>query len=732
MAIHGETGLMRLAWRLASIALCCGAWGDLGVDWQAETHFLQEPLSPRESWCVFQGQVWTNDAVSADGLNWLPRERVSDGKLVAGQNALYTILPGQLSISTDGRAFQYVAGMPFNGSPTAFYFKDTLWVIGGYPESRLFRLDEANSWLEATPPPWRARVRVTVGVFHGELYVVGGASELDGENDLNDVWKSSDGVSWQLVIEHAAWPAGSYRDLVEFNGALWLFGAGGLWRSEDGASWEEVILPEALARLSGLALVQFRDELCFFGGAEERTRPRNHSSGRRFFPEQPGYDCEVLVGLGDVWVSRDGVAWERRAGAPAWGPRTNMGLLSHGGWIWMLGGATYEGDKNDVWRSRTGRDWELVTEHAPWAPRRGAAVTVHDGAMWLVGGIQGDASAPSPMIFNDVWTSSDGTTWTELVSAAPWTGAHGAGALSHNGFLYVIGGQHRPLEFEGYVEHGSEVWRTVDGSDWALQSADNDWGFDGYFGASVFQDKLFLAGSRACYADGPATEGPNLCSNHMSFYSSLDGAVWDKVRVSVPSYGVDVAAAPSLINIDERLVLLGGLYQMGLIYFSMDDEYESYASRVMMSTTGNTWTEAARRVFPERMAAGAVAHDGRIVLVGGEDKCTYLGDVWSSGEANFDHSADFNGDGVLNLDELLSVISFYNSAGYHCDTANDEGFAGGDGDRTCAPHSSDYAPQDWTISIDELLRAVQFYNSLGYYPCEGSEDGYCPGTFGGA
>lgn len=49
----------------------------------------------------------------------------------------------------------------------------------------------------------------------------------------------------------------------------------------------------------------------------------------------------------------------------------------------------------------------------------------------------------------------------------------------------------------------------------------------------------------------------------------------------------------------------------------------------------------------------------------------------------------------------------------------------------CAPHSSDYNPQDWTISLSELLRLIQFYNSGAYHACPDAdpptEDGYCPG-----
>ncbi|MGC8737668.1 MAG: hypothetical protein ACP5UA_03355, partial [Candidatus Hydrogenedens sp.] len=92
------------------------------------------------------------------------------------------------------------------------------------------------------------------------------------------------------------------------------------------------------------------------------------------------------------------------------------------------------------------------------------------------------------------------------------------------------------------------------------------------------------------------------------------------------------------------------------------------------------------------------------------------------------HSADQNGDWKISLSELLRVIQFFNSQGYHCDPQGEDGYAPGlEGDKTCTPHASDYAPPDWTINLSELLRVIQFFNVGGYYPCQGGEDGYCAG-----
>ncbi len=94
------------------------------------------------------------------------------------------------------------------------------------------------------------------------------------------------------------------------------------------------------------------------------------------------------------------------------------------------------------------------------------------------------------------------------------------------------------------------------------------------------------------------------------------------------------------------------------------------------------------------------------------------------------HAGDTNGDWQVSLSELLRIIQFYNLGEMQCDETTEDGYAGGQSDRDCPPHSADYNPQDWRIGLSELLRIIQFYNSLNgaYRPDPGSEDGYAPGA----
>ncbi len=104
------------------------------------------------------------------------------------------------------------------------------------------------------------------------------------------------------------------------------------------------------------------------------------------------------------------------------------------------------------------------------------------------------------------------------------------------------------------------------------------------------------------------------------------------------------------------------------------------------------------------------------------------GEGTSEGETGC-HTADQNCDGLVNLSELLRVIQFFNSSGYHCQTGTEDGYTPGPGDHGCTPHASDYNTQDWLINLSELLRVIQFFNSGGYHYCPGenTEDGFCPG-----
>lgn len=107
----------------------------------------------------------------------------------------------------------------------------------------------------------------------------------------------------------------------------------------------------------------------------------------------------------------------------------------------------------------------------------------------------------------------------------------------------------------------------------------------------------------------------------------------------------------------------------------------------------------------------------------------------ASGGAGAVHRADLDGNGAMSLSELLRMIQFYNSNGYHCADnagASEDGYIAGIGAAlSCVPHAGDYHPRDWRISLSELLRVMQFYNTGGYHFCPDdlfTEDDFCAGA----
>jgi hypothetical protein len=105
---------------------------------------------------------------------------------------------------------------------------------------------------------------------------------------------------------------------------------------------------------------------------------------------------------------------------------------------------------------------------------------------------------------------------------------------------------------------------------------------------------------------------------------------------------------------------------------------------------------------------------------------------WEKEEVSPFHTADQDTDSVISLSELLRVIQFYNSSGFHCQEDSEDGYAPGAGETSdCIVHASDYNPRDWEVNLNELLRVVQLFNSGTYHLCSigeqtSTEDLYCP------
>ena len=123
------------------------------------------------------------------------------------------------------------------------------------------------------------------------------------------------------------------------------------------------------------------------------------------------------------------------------------------GKLWMFGGLDYDSGAflNDIWVSSDGTTWENAGT-AAWTPRGGHAMAVHQGRLWLFGGANHTAADRSTDAFlNDVWVSDDGLEWTPVTASAPWSARDQAVVVPFGDALYLVGGQGR-----------ADVWRTAE------------------------------------------------------------------------------------------------------------------------------------------------------------------------------------------------------------------------------------------------------------------------------
>lgn len=134
---------------------------------------------------------------------------------------------------------------------------------------------------------------------------------------FNDVWKSRNGRDWVQVTDDALWAARAGARVVSKNGYLYLVGgeAGFLcapqpceppyfndvWRSRDGVEWEMVTADAPWAPRPGHVVVVYRNHMVLFGGfglSNDPTDPFGAGNPR------------------DVWVSRNGADWEQVSDSP--------------------------------------------------------------------------------------------------------------------------------------------------------------------------------------------------------------------------------------------------------------------------------------------------------------------------------------------------------------------------------------------------------------------------------
>lgn len=166
--------------------------------------------------------------------------------------------------------------------------------------------------------------------------------------------------------------------------------------------------------------------------------------------------------LNDAWVSINGTNWSQNTAVPAGVTgRTGGKAIVLNNVLYVMGGQDDDGNYlNDVWSTPDGQTWTEVLVNAPWGPRADFEILVLNNTIYIAGG-QGvvDTLQITPGLWHDVWSSANGTAWTQQTAAAPWIGRRRFGFYSVGSALYVLGGMYNGLGyFTTYQDAVADLW----------------------------------------------------------------------------------------------------------------------------------------------------------------------------------------------------------------------------------------------------------------------------------
>lgn len=280
--------------------------------------------------------------------------------------------------------------------------------------------------------------------FNNALVLVGGYLGLptfETPDLRNDVWLSSDAISWTEQTANAGFSTRTGHQLVVFNNSLWLIGGNDskvdylipgddngrkndIWSSSDGIYWTQQVTHAAFSPRSNHEVVSFNNKLWLIGG-DDKDGDTN-----------------------DIWSSSNGITWVKHASPPNFPIHSTHKVAVHHNKLWLIGESG-----NDVWASADGTNWAKQPPNISFTSRRDHQVIAHNNKLWVMGGYH------ETTYKNDLWSSADGITWTLENEHTALPLAHGYQLVSFNNRLVVIG---------GYTQSGfsNDVWSSLDGIEW--------------------------------------------------------------------------------------------------------------------------------------------------------------------------------------------------------------------------------------------------------------------------
>jgi hypothetical protein len=288
--------------------------------------------------------------------------------------------------------------------------------------------------------------------------------------------------------------------------------------------------------------------------------------------------------------------WVKVTDQAGWQPRDSQGEVVYQDQLWILGGwfNSFEAPPRDVWSSQDGKAWRLVQEKAPWKHSDLPMTLSFDNKIWLMGGWY-NGRLPGHSASNAVWWSTDGVEWALATKSAGWTPRIAAGAVVFHGEMWILGGTDN-YYFGDEPSVKNDVWRSADGKEWKLATADAGWSPRAYHAAVVHDERIWVLG------------GGNYLPHYQALndvWCSEDGIHWTQVLDAAPWHP---RLWFSAVVYRDRLWVLGG--------------WSNHPSQnwgdVWYSPDGKSWKELNSAVtWKARHEHSAYVFQEKIWVVGG-------------------------------------------------------------------------------------------------------------------
>jgi hypothetical protein len=310
------------------------------------------------------------------------------------------------------------------------------------PPSRKFA---SGAWTRAVASAaFPKRSRPGLAVFKDRLWLFGGST---ASKIYHDIWSSADGISWTKVTDSIPIQnAGS--DPVVFQGLLWLHGGSrfpldtgfaqghNLFHSADGIAWAPAMMDSAAAADTsrgyggipaydtlggGMNLQVFKGRLASIGG---------HSQ----------FDSAFYLS------SADGIAWQAALMPSDYFGTAGTGQVVFADEFWRIGGQDPWSRKQavDIWSTADGLEWATSADSASFLPRYDNVLVASENAVYSIGGARDMELYPDHKtvnLYDEVWSSPNGTDWAPMDIHAPFGQRIGPGAVYFKGKLWLLAGQ---------------------------------------------------------------------------------------------------------------------------------------------------------------------------------------------------------------------------------------------------------------------------------------------------